>query len=744
MSVRPWSTRNLKATPVGNDEVMLIDSEDTDPETINKRALLSSLPSAGQTNTTSNQGSGTELALAKDGVDLPFRTLFGETNKIELTQNAEDVTFTLGSLVVTTDQANTYNGAGGSKQSFVSGGFAGINLNAQIPGALVAGDIYRTAEEMHFIGTSATDRTLVDLILSQTLQNKTLTAPIISTIENSGILTLPSGPETLVGLATTDTLTNKTLTTPIISDIENSGNLSLPTGVDTLVGRATTDTLTNKTLTAPIISTIENTGTVTLPTGPETLMGRATTDVFTNKTFDANATGNSLSNVDVADLANLVAGQLITWDSSNVATVVLTGTVNQVLTSNGAGLPPEFKDTTTGTLSIVRLEGSDISTNRLALNFLDTTNQIDFLVNDDGINSEAEITATISTSYVGQASITTLGTISTGTWEGSTVTVPFGGTGAVTLTDDGVLFGNGTGIIGATSVGTAGQLLKSNGVGLAPSFQDAASVSLSDSNIFVGDATNLAVGVAVTGDIAISNAGVVSISSDVIVNADVNSSAAIAFSKLATLATGQIIVGNGGVPTAAIMSGDATISNTGVVSLVGTVVQTDQTNTYGSFAQTFPFDTLFIQNPAQTATFQITGSAITSNTTVTLPILPGNDTFVTEAFTQTLTNKTLVAPRITDGGSINDVNGNELISFPSVVASAVNQIEILNAVTSVPPTITSSGETNIDLNIDANGNGDINLLTDVNANGDVVVGNRLQAQQGSPIASTSPLTLGGF
>jgi len=33
------------------------------------------------------------------------------------------------------------------------------------------------------------------------------------------------------------------------------------------------------------------------------------------------------------------------------------------------------------------------------------------------------------------------------------------------------------------------------------------------------------------------------------------------------------------------------------VSLVGTVVQTDQTNTYGSFAQTFPFDTLFIQNP---------------------------------------------------------------------------------------------------------------------------------------------------
>jgi hypothetical protein len=44
------------------------------------------------------------------------------------------------------------------------------------------------------------------------------------------------------------TLTNKTLTTPIISSISNTGTLTLPTSTDTLVGRATTDTLTNKTL----------------------------------------------------------------------------------------------------------------------------------------------------------------------------------------------------------------------------------------------------------------------------------------------------------------------------------------------------------------------------------------------------------------------------------------------------------------------------------------------------------------
>jgi hypothetical protein len=51
-------------------------------------------------------------------------------------------------------------------------------------------------------------------------------------------------------LTGTETLTNKTLTTPIISSISNTGTLTLPTSTDTLVGRATTDTLTNKTIEA--------------------------------------------------------------------------------------------------------------------------------------------------------------------------------------------------------------------------------------------------------------------------------------------------------------------------------------------------------------------------------------------------------------------------------------------------------------------------------------------------------------
>ena len=51
----------------------------------------------------------------------------------------------------------------------------------------------------------------------------------------------------------------------------------------------------------------------------------------------------------------------------------------------------------------------------------------------------------ISTSYSGQSSITTVGTINSGTWNGNTIGVPYGGTGlATTPTNGQLLIGNGT------------------------------------------------------------------------------------------------------------------------------------------------------------------------------------------------------------------------------------------------------------------------------------------------------------
>ncbi len=81
--------------------------------------------------------------------------------------------------------------------------------------------------------------------------------------------------------------------------------------------------------------------------------------------------------------------------------------------------------------------------------------------------------------------------------------------------------------------------------------------------------------------------------------------------------------------------------------------------------------------------------------------------------TQTLTNKTLTSPILTTpkfatAGYITDANGNELIRFPSTIASAVNEITVNNAATGVPPCIQSSGsDTNVGLDIKSKGTGTI-------------------------------------
>ncbi len=99
-------------------------------------------------------------------------------------------------------------------------------------------------------------------------------------------------------------------------------------------------------------------------------------------------------------------------------------------------------------------------------------------------------------------------------------------------------------------------------------------IALANGLIFVGNASNIAAAVAMSGDGTISNTGVFAIAAGVIVNADINASAAIAYSKLATMATGSLLLGNAGVPTATAMSGDATIGATGVLTIANNAITT--------------------------------------------------------------------------------------------------------------------------------------------------------------------------
>ena len=78
--------------------------------------------------------------------------------------------------------------------------------------------------------------------------------------------------------------------------------------------------------------------------------------------------------------------------------------------------------------------------------------------------------------------------------------------------------------------------------------------------------------------------------------------------------------------------------------------------------------------------------------------------FITASSTDTLTNKTLTAPKFADAGFIADANGNEQVIFQTT-SSAVNEVEITNAATGNGPIIGASGETNVDLNLNPKGSG---------------------------------------
>lgn len=98
-------------------------------------------------------------------------------------------------------------------------------------------------------------------------------------------------------------------------------------------------------------------------------------------------------------------------------------------------------------------------------------------------------------------------------------------------------------------------------------------LALSNAHILVGNASNQATDVAVSGDLTLANTGAFTIANSAITNAKVSASAAIDFSKLAALTSTNILVGNGSnVATAVAMSGDATLANTGALTIANSAV----------------------------------------------------------------------------------------------------------------------------------------------------------------------------
>ena len=161
--------------------------------------------------------------------------------------------------------------------------------------------------------------------------------------------------------------------------------------------------------------------------------------------------------------------------------------------------------------------------------------------------------------------------------------------GDIFFVDDGVTFGSAT--------NTSGNLILKSGTTTALTFNGADATIAGDLTItgddltmttntsgaaLIGDGTNFNP-VAISGDLTIGSDGAAAIGSGVVVNADVNSSAAIAFSKMANLTINRALVsdGSGDVSVSAVTSTEIGYLD-GVSSAVQTQLDAKQATITGS------------------------------------------------------------------------------------------------------------------------------------------------------------------
>ena len=294
----------------------------------------------------------------------------------------------------------------------------------------------------------------------------------------------------------------------------------------------------------------------------------ATTKTLTNKTINADQLSGTVANArldaqlqDVAGLA-VTDGGVIIGDGSNF--VLETGATLRTSLGLGTGNDVQHAEITgsdalfSGTVTANAFAGDGSGLTGVSAGSLDIDNfteldatphatQDEFLISDNGTEKRVSMTNVANGAF---ALVSGDATIAAG--------------GALTIGNDKVT--------NAKLANIAQGSVKVGGSSNAPTDLDASG----DGKILVGDGTDVN-SVSVSGDITLANNGAVAIASGVVVNADINSSAAIAYSKLAALSSGNILVGNGSnVATSVAMSGDVGIANNGATTIADGAVDTAQ------------------------------------------------------------------------------------------------------------------------------------------------------------------------
>ena len=395
------------------------------------------------------------------------------------------------------------------------------------------------------------DSTVATLTGTQTLTNKTLTAPVISTISNSGTLTLPTSTDTLVGRATSDTLTNKTINASnnTLSNIANASltNSSVTFGSTTVALGATSTsiagvtelTVDNININGSTISSTDTNGNIIISpngTGKVDVSGSIITgltdpvdptDAATKQYVDTVAQGlhvHEAARVATTDTLAVLSSGTVTYANGTLgvgATLTLSAGItaldgvtlangdrilvkNQVNTAHNGlyvrtsatvltraadfdtaaeiaggdftfveagtlygktGWVQTFEVAIVGTDTILwdQFSGQGLYIAGAGLTL--TGNTFDAVGTADRITVNPN-SIDIASTYVGQTSITTLGTIGTGTWNGTTIGTGYGGTGLTSYATGDLLYASATNTLSKLTAGADGKVLQINSSGV--------------------------------------------------------------------------------------------------------------------------------------------------------------------------------------------------------------------------------------------------------------------------------------